>query len=43
MDRASLAAWIADPQAVKPGTDMPAVPLAPDELTAVVDYLMELR
>lgn len=43
MDRASLAAWIADPQAAKPGTDMPAVPLSPDELTAVVDYLMELR
>lgn len=43
MNRAALAAWIADPQAAKPGTDMPAVPLPPDELTAVVDYLMELR
>ena len=43
MDRASLAAWLADPQSVKPGTDMPAVPLAPDDLAAVTEYLMELR
>jgi cytochrome c oxidase subunit 2 len=43
LDRKSLAGWIADPQHFKPGNQMPAVRLAPDELSAVVDYLLELE
>lgn len=41
--RGSLAAWIADPQGVKPGAEMPIVTLAPDELNALLDYLMGLK
>jgi cytochrome c oxidase subunit 2 len=37
--RGSLAAWIADPQTLKPGNNMPLVPLTPDELRAVSAYL----
>jgi cytochrome c oxidase subunit 2 len=43
MDRTRLASWIADPQRYKPGTNMPQVPMQPQELNAVVDYLMELK
>jgi len=39
MTRGSLAAWIADPQAIKPGSKMPRVDLSPDELEAVVAYV----
>jgi cytochrome c oxidase subunit 2 len=39
MTRGSLAAWIADPQAIKPGAKMPRVDLSPDELEAVVAYV----
>ena len=35
--------WIADPQAIKPGNKMPAVPLSPSELDAIVRYLGTLR
>lgn len=42
-DSASLARWIADPQAVKPGTFMPRIGLSASELTAVVEYLENLR
>ncbi len=41
--RGTLAAWIADPQTIKPGNNMPMVPLAPDELRAVSAYLASLR
>jgi cytochrome c oxidase subunit II len=34
--------WIEDPQAPKPGNYMPKVPLAPDELNAIVAYLETL-
>ena len=43
MDHESLTAWIADPQAVKPGNNMPKVPLSPDELRSVVAYLEGLK
>lgn len=43
MTRANLAAWIADPQAHKPGNNMPAVPLTPAQLADVVTYLETLR
>ena len=38
-----LARWIADPQALKPGSHMPRVPLAAGDLQALVDYVHELR
>ena len=43
MDRASLAAWLADPQAHKPGVNMPAVPMTAADRAALVDYLAGLR
>lgn len=42
-NRANLAAWIRNPQAIKPGSNMPAVPLEPAEMTALVDYLDSLK
>jgi cytochrome c oxidase subunit 2 len=39
----SLHRWIADPQSVKPGANMPRVPLTPDELKAVATYLAGLK
>jgi cytochrome c oxidase subunit II len=41
--RGSLAAWIADPQTLKPGNNMPLVPLTPQELHAVSAYLASLK
>ncbi|MGY3604421.1 MULTISPECIES: cytochrome c oxidase subunit II [unclassified Bradyrhizobium] len=41
--RGSLAAWIADPQTIKPGNNMPTVPLTPEELRAVSAYLASLK
>jgi cytochrome c oxidase subunit 2 len=41
--RGSLAAWIADPQTLKPGNNMPMVPLSSDELRQVSAYLESLR
>jgi cytochrome c oxidase subunit 2 len=43
LTRGSLAAWIADPQAVKPGSNMPRVDLNADQLNAVVAYLEGLK
>lgn len=43
MTRGALAAWIADPQAVKPGSNMPRVRLDADELNALVAYLEGLK
>ena len=41
--RGSLAAWIADPQTIKPGNNMPMVPLTADELHAVSAYMAGLK
>jgi cytochrome c oxidase subunit 2 len=41
--RGSLAAWIADPQTVKPGNNMPMVPLSAEELRSVSAYLASLK
>jgi cytochrome c oxidase subunit 2 len=41
--RGSLAAWIADPQTIKPGNNMPMVPLNADEINAVSDYMASLK
>jgi cytochrome c oxidase subunit 2 len=38
-----LAGWVANPQALKPGTRMPLVPLEPEEFHAVLQYLQGLR
>jgi len=35
--------WIQNPQAIKPGNQMPPNPLAPADLEALVDYLETLR
>lgn len=43
MTRGSLAAWIADPQEIKPGSNMPRVDLDADELNAVVSYVAGLQ
>jgi cytochrome c oxidase subunit 2 len=43
MQPGALAGWIEDPHAHKPGTNMPATKLPPDQLAALVDYLMSLR
>ncbi|MBW8723719.1 MAG: cytochrome c oxidase subunit II, partial [Inquilinus limosus] len=43
MTRGALAAWIADPQAIKPGSNMPRVSLDADELNALVAYLEGLK
>lgn len=43
MSSATLAAWIADPQHVKPGNNMPQMPLQSDELIAIVHYLEQLK
>jgi cytochrome c oxidase subunit 2 len=42
-DTAHLAAWLADPQAHKPGTNMPDPRLQPEEITNLVAYLRDLR
>jgi cytochrome c oxidase subunit 2 len=41
--RGHLAGWISDPQSVKPGTRMPAVPLDGEELRALLSYLHSLK
>lgn len=43
MSRGNLAAWIADPQSVKPGANMPVVPLSGDELNLIVAYVESLK
>ncbi|MEI7297544.1 cytochrome c oxidase subunit II [Paraburkholderia tropica] len=39
----NLAAWIRNPQALKPGATMPAVPLSDDDRAAVVRWLSTLQ
>ena len=41
--RGNLAAWIVDPQSIKPGTQMPLVTIAPDELDPLLSYLEGLQ
>ena len=42
-NRGHLAGWISDPQALKPGVNMPANTLPPDDLQALLAYLETLR
>jgi cytochrome c oxidase subunit 2 len=39
----NLAAWIADPQHIKPGNHMPKMSLRSDELIAILHYLEQLQ
>ena len=41
--RGSLAAWIADPQTIKPGNNMPMVTMTPEQLRAVSAWLADLQ
>ena len=41
--RGHMGGWIANPQAVKPGANMPAVPLPRADYQAVLEYMMSLR
>jgi cytochrome c oxidase subunit 2 len=41
--KGDLGGWIVDPQRLKPGTQMPQNNLAPDDLKALLDYLMTLK
>src|SRR3954471_310544 len=43
MSRGNIAAWVVDPQGIKPGTNMPNVSLAPEEIDPLVSYLEGLR
>jgi cytochrome c oxidase subunit 2 len=43
MSREAIAEWIIDPQATKPGSNMPAADLTPREAFALADYLEGLR
>jgi cytochrome c oxidase subunit 2 len=43
MSRGNIAAWIVDPQGIKPGVNMPNVPLAADEIDPLVSYLAGLK
>jgi len=43
MSEGNLRRWIADPQAVKPGTQMPKMPMKPSDVDAVVAYLETLK
>lgn len=43
MNRANLQGWVLQPQALKPGTMMPAIALNADEANAVVRYLEQLK
>jgi cytochrome c oxidase subunit 2 len=42
-NRGHLAGWIADPQSLKPGVNMPANALPPDDLQALLAYLETLK
>jgi cytochrome c oxidase subunit 2 len=39
----NLRAWLANPQALKPGVRMPDMKLSDDEVDALVSYLVTLR
>jgi cytochrome c oxidase subunit II len=42
-NRGSLGGWISNPQPLKPGNLMPATPMPPDDLRALLDYLESLQ
>ena len=42
-DKSGLSGWIANPQALKPGAEMPATFLSGQQLSATVAYLETLK
>lgn len=42
-DAQFLTAFLKDPQAAKPGTTRPAIPMTAEERNAIVEYLMSLK
>jgi cytochrome c oxidase subunit 2 len=42
-NKGNLGGWITDPQTIKPGNHMATVPLQPDDLQALLDYLESLQ
>jgi cytochrome c oxidase subunit 2 len=42
-NRGNLGGWITDPQGIKPGNHMATVPIKPDDLQTLVEYLESLR
>lgn len=42
-NRENMAAWIGDPQGIKPGSRMSRMPVTADEMEHLVDYLFSLR
>ena len=42
MNSKDLHAWIDDPQKIKPGTAMPKIPMTPEQLDEMVEYLLSL-
>ena len=42
-NKGNLAAWIADPQNIKPGNHMATVPLETEDLQALLDYMETLK
>jgi cytochrome c oxidase subunit 2 len=43
MSRGNLAAWIVDPQGIKPGVHMPLIKIEPEEIDPLVSYLEGLK
>jgi cytochrome c oxidase subunit 2 len=41
--RGHMGGWIVNPQSIKPGANMPAVPLDRGQFEAVLEYMMSLR
>jgi cytochrome c oxidase subunit 2 len=41
--QANLMGWIVEAQAIKPGSDMPSIPVPPRELQSLAAYLETLR
>lgn len=42
-NKGNLAGWIADPQNIKPGTHMATVPLRPEDMQPLLEYLESLQ
>ncbi len=42
-DAAYLSRWLTDPQAVKPGTAMPKLPLSSEQITELTNFLSSLK
>ena len=42
-NRENLTRWLINPQAIKPGARMPASPLTPVQLNALVSYLENMK